>query len=63
MIKENYNDVPVEFCKNAACCSLAIVEDEDGLVFCRDCGCTKTDKAHIDKWAEYYFMAHGKYLI
>lgn len=57
--KQNYNDIPVEFCANATCASLAIVED-DGVVYCRECGCTKTEKAHIDIWKDYYFIAHGK---
>lgn len=60
--KINYNDVPVEYCRNAACCSLAVVEDDDGI-YCKDCGCTKFLKAHVDEWREYYFEAHGRYLL
>ncbi len=58
-----YNDIPVEFCRNVLCCSLNIVEDEDGAVYCKDCGCTKIDKAHISLWEEYYIMAHGDKLL
>jgi hypothetical protein len=58
--KEDYNDVPVEFCSKATCCSLNIKEDEDGSVYCNDCGCLKTTKAHIKVWEEYWMMAHGE---
>jgi len=61
--KINYNDIPVEFCRNSACCSLAVVVDEDGTAYCNECGCTKFDKEHIDVWKEYYFQAHGRYLL
>lgn len=57
--KTNYNDIPVEFCSNMRCCSLAIIDD-DGMGYCDDCGSMKISKAHIDKWKEFYFMAHGK---
>ena len=61
--KTQYNDIPVEFCRNAACCSLNIIEEDDGAVYCKDCGCTRTEKGHISQWEEYYFMAHGEYLM
>lgn len=60
--KEFYESIPVEVCANATCSSLAIVED-DGIIYCRDCGCTKTIKCSIDQWKDYYFIAHGKNLI
>ena len=60
----DYNNIPVVFCANAACCSLAIKidTDEDGNEsdYCNDCGCLKTEKASIEKWEEYYIMAHGE---
>lgn len=60
--KVDYNEIPVEFCGKATCCSLAIIE-EAGLVFCKDCGGTKIQKASVDTWEDYYFMAHGEYFI
>ena len=56
--KIDYDKIPVEFCKKATCCSLAIIE-EDELIYCKDCGGTKIDKGSIETWEEYYFMAHG----
>ena len=62
MTKREYNDIPVEFCSRATCCSLAIVDD-DGVPYCLDCGGVKTSKAHISVWEEYWIMAHGDKLI
>ena len=45
--KEEYNNIPVEFCSKASCCSLNIREDEDGSVYCQDCGGLKISKAPI----------------
>ena len=62
MTKREYNDIPVEFCSRATCCSLAIADD-DGVPYCLDCGGVKTSKAHISVWEEYWIMAHGDKLI
>lgn len=61
--KYNYNDIPVEFCNKATCCSLNVVEDEDGAIYCKDCGSTNIAKGHISLWEEYYVMAHGDKLL
>lgn len=60
--KEEYNDIPVEFCSRATCCSLAIADD-DGKPYCLDCGGIRISKAHISVWEEYYIMAHGDKLL
>ena len=61
--KEEYNNIPVEFCSKATCCSLNIKEDEDGSVYCDDCGGLKVSKAPIEVWEEYWMMAHGEKLL
>lgn len=63
MTKEDYNSVPVEFCSKATCCSLNIKEDEDGGVYCNDCGGLKVSKGSIEQWEEYWMMAHGEKLL
>lgn len=63
MTKEEYNSQPVEFCNKATCCSLNIIEDEDGSVYCKDCGSTNIGKTDIATWEEYYIMAHGDKLL
>jgi len=59
MTKEEYNNVPVEFCSKATCCSLDIREDEELTPYCHECGGLKISKANIKEWEEYYIIAHG----
>jgi len=63
MTKEDYNEVPVEFCSRATCCSLNIKEGEDGEVYCNECGGLKISKAPVAVWEEYWIMAHGEKLL
>jgi hypothetical protein len=63
MSTEDYNNIPVEFCSKATCCSLDIRSDEEGEPYCHECGGIKISKAHIDIWNEYYIMAHGDKLL
>lgn len=64
MGKIDYDAIPVVFCANAVCCSLAIkIEtDEDGneIEYCNECGCMRTEKAYLPQWESYYIMAHGE---
>lgn len=63
MDKKDYDSIPVVFCANATCCSLAIKVDvyDDGTEeeYCNECGCMKTEKASLAQWEMYYIMAHG----
>lgn len=62
MTKEEYNAIPVHYCKN--CLSLAIVEGEiPGSEFCRDCGHTEVGMASIEAWEMMYVSTNGKKLI
>ncbi len=63
--KINYNDVPVEYCANPSCRSLALVnEDDSGKTFyCIECGGVTSVKDHVDIWKNYYFEAHGRYFL
>ena len=63
MNKEDYNNIPVEFCSKATCCSLDIRSDEEGEPYCHECGGLRISRAHIDLWNEYYIMAHGDKLL
>lgn len=63
MIKEEYNNIPVEFCSKVTCCSLDIRSDEDGSPYCQDCGGVRISKGNIAEWDEYYIMAHGDKLL
>lgn len=58
MTKEEYNDIPVYYCKN--CLSLAILRDGDTGCFCNDCGNTDTSMSNIDTWEFLYEQEFGE---
>lgn len=54
--KEEYNNIPVVYCKH--CLSLAI-RHSDGIDYCDKCGGTETGEAHIHEWEEIYGKKYG----
>lgn len=57
LTKEEYNDVPVHYCKK--CLSLAI-KRVDGMDYCEKCGGTETWVTLIDDWIALYKDAYNK---
>ena len=55
--KEEYNNIPVVYCKH--CLSLAI-RNSDGIDYCDKCGGTETGEAHIHEWEKMYGL-HKEY--
>lgn len=55
--KEEYNNIPIIYCKH--CLSLAI-RDLDGIDYCDKCGGTETNQAHIHEWESMYEQKYGK---
>lgn len=49
--KEEYNNIPVVYCKH--CLSLNI-RDMDGVEFCDKCGSTDIETSHISEWEVLY---------
>ena len=59
--KEEYNDIPVEFCKT--CLSLHILGLKNSAYgYCADCGSTRTGLASIE-WIEEEYKRTGKRFI
>lgn len=56
--KEEYNKIPVVYCKN--CLSLKIRILSDNVDYCDKCGCTDTDSTDIESWREMYKKKYGK---
>jgi hypothetical protein len=56
---DDYNSVPVYFCKN--CLSLKIRVLGEYSEYCDDCGSTDIETTHIDTWREMYKEKHGRY--
>lgn len=57
-LKEEYDRVPVVYCKN--CLSLKVMILGDDLDYCDDCGCTDTDSTDIETWKEMYKNKYDK---
>lgn len=59
MTKEDFNDIPVFYCKN--CLSLAVVslESYDNIDFCNECGSTNIDRIDIREWEKLYYKKYG----
>lgn len=50
-IKEEYNDVPVEYCSQ--CLSLGIIDIDEDNCYCVSCGSTKEPlMCHFEEWLE-----------
>lgn len=59
--KEEFNSIPLHFCKN--CLSLNIRCGEDIPDFCEVCGSTDIIEANVKDWEELYIKNNGyKYL-
>lgn len=58
--KEEYNKVPVIFCKH--CLSLAI-RNADGIDYCDECGSTEMIETSIDNWEKVYILKYDTTLI
>lgn len=56
--KEDYNSVPVHFCKN--CLSLKVMILYDNVNYCDECGCTETESTDISSWEKMYEKRYGK---
>lgn len=56
--KEDYNAVPVVYCKN--CLSLKVLVLDDEMEYCDKCGCTITETTDITSWEKMYERKYGK---
>ena len=59
--KEEYNSIPVHYCKQ--CLSLRIVSlvmDVEEVVYCDECGCTEVEQTDIENWERLYENRYGK---
>ena len=57
--KEDYNKIPVHYCKE--CLSLAVmrVARMDDACYCDTCGSTDIEQTSIEEWEELYKKRYG----
>lgn len=61
--KEEYNNIPVHFCKECLSLRVMSVAGMDEASYCDDCGSTDIGETSIKEWDELYEKKHGfKYL-
>lgn len=56
LTKEEYNELPVFYCKN--CFSLKIMILDDTMDYCDECGCTDIGTTDIKSWKD---LCNNKY--
>lgn len=56
-IKEDYNSIPVTYCK---CCLSLKIMSIDNTDYCDECGSTDTDNTDIESWEELYKQKYNK---
>lgn len=56
---EEYNSVPVHYCKGCLSLKIKTVFEGLDLDYCDECGCTDTEQAHIEEWRTLYKERYG----
>lgn len=59
--KEEYNSIPVVYCKN--CLSLKILALDEETSYCDICGSTDVDYSKIEDWTMLYKNKYNKEFI
>lgn len=63
--KEDYERIPVSYCRNCLSLSIMKIDDDDDpeLDYCDECGSTSILVTDIAKWRELYKEKYGRYLV
>lgn len=56
---EEYNNIPVHYCKGCLSLKIKTVTTGLSLDYCDDCGCTNTGQTHIEEWKRLYRERYG----
>ena len=54
-----YNDIPVHYCKDCLSLKIKTVVMGLDLDYCDDCGCTDTIQSNIEEWRSLYRKRYG----
>lgn len=58
--KEEYNNLPVFYCKNCLSLNIKLVENSE---FCDSCGSTEIETTDIEEWEKLYKKRYNKYYL
>jgi hypothetical protein len=62
MTKEEYNQIPVFYCRKCLSLKIRDVEHIDNSEYCDDCGSTDIAQASVDEWEAMYVARYGHHL-
>lgn len=63
MVEQDFNSVPVFYCKHCLSLNIKLVDDSvdaDYLDFCDECGSTEIDTTDIYTWEKMYEQKYGR---
>lgn len=58
-LKEQYNNIPVHYCKSCLSLKVKTVVVDSDLDFCDECGSTDIGQAHIEEWRKLHKERYG----
>lgn len=61
--KEEYNDVPLYYCKRCLNLHILKMDELEGIDYCSKCGGTEIGVSLLDTWEQMYKDMYGKKLI
>lgn len=56
---EQYNNIPVSYCKHCLSLNIKTVIQGSDLDFCDECGSTDIEQTHIEEWRRLYKERYG----
>lgn len=59
MEMEEYNQIPVYYCRKCLSLNIKSVGTEEGCEFCDECGSTDIVTTTIEEWENLYKNKHG----
>ncbi len=57
--KEDYNNIPVYYCKECLSLRIMRVTGIEEACYCDDCGCADITETNIEEWQNLYKKRHG----
>ena len=61
--QNEYNKVPVFYCKNCLSLKIRTVDQIENSEYCDECGSTDIGTASIEEWDAMYVAKYGKHFI
>lgn len=58
-LRDEYNNIPVHYCKCCLSLNIKTVIANSDLDFCEDCGATDIGQTHIETWRKEYKDRYG----